>query len=315
MKAPRFRHRLEYGLLRVVTALLRLVPLGVARRVGAAIGRFGYRPLGIRRQTVERQLAAAFPGLPPGEVARLARDAYAHLGRLAIELALLPHLGPVGLRSLFEDDGDLDVVRRLAEGGRGIVLCTGHVGNWELTGAWLAMHGFPLDAVVRRMANPLFDGFLNRTRSRTGMRVVYDTDAVRALTRGLKEGRHAALVADQGVLGLASSWVNFFGRPAKTPRGPAVFALRFGAPVVFCAAILQPSGKYRFVAVEVPVAASGDREADVDETVQRFTTALERLVRRYPEQYFWHHRRWKRQPHDTPAALRDPVATELPQRS
>ena len=238
----------------------------------------------------------------------MARAAYGHLGRLAIELALLPHLKREGLAALFEDEGDLALVRRLAEGGRGIVLCTGHVGNWELTGAFLAMHGLPLDAVVRRMANPLFDGFLNRTRSRVGMKVVYDTDAVRQITRGLKEGRHAALVADQGVLGLASSFVTFFGRPAKTPRGPAVFALKFEVPVVFCAAVLQPSGRYRFMAEEIPVTKTGDRDADVDATVQGFTSALERLVRRYPEQYFWHHRRWKRQPPDTPLELRDPVA-------
>lgn len=304
---PRLRHRVEYALLRIVTTVLRAVPLSVARRVGEGIGRLGYAPLGIRRRTVERQLAAAFPGMAPAEVSRVARAAYAHLGRLAIELVLLPHLKEEGLRAMFDPDGDLEVVRRLAAGGRGIVLCTGHVGNWELTGAYLAMHGLPLDAVVRRMANPLFDAFLNRTRSRVGMRVIYDSDAVRQLTRGLKTGRHAALVADQGVLGLASSFVTFFGRPAKTPRGPAVFALKFGAPIVFCAAVLQPSGRYRFMAEEVPLASTGDRDADVDATVQRFTHALERLVRRYPEQYFWHHRRWKRQPPETPPELRDPV--------
>lgn len=309
---PKLRHRLEYGALRVITALLRLVPLGAARRVGEAIGRLGYRPLGIRRLTVERQIAAAFPGLPRAEVERLAKASYAHLGRVAIELTLLPHLRDEGIRALFEPEGDLEVIQRLAAGGRGLVLCTGHVGNWELTGAWLAMHGLPLDAVVRRMANPLFDGFLNRTRSRVGMRVVYDQDAVRTLMRGLKEGRHAALVADQGVLGLASSFVTFFGRPAKTPRGPAVFALRFGAPIVFCAAMRQPSGRYRLVAEEVPLVTTGDREADIDATVQRFTAALERLVRRYPEQYFWQHRRWKRQPPDTPPELRDPVTLPDP---
>lgn len=306
---PRLRHRAEYALLRVVTTLLRLVPLRVARRAGERIGQWGYSPLGIRRRTVERQLAAAFPGLDARDVQRLARASYAHLGRLAIELTLLPHLKREGLEALFEPGGDLAVLERLATEGRGLVLCTGHVGNWELTGAYLAMRGLPLDAVVRRMANPLFDGFLNRTRRRVGMRVVHDSDAVRELTRGLRSGRHAALVADQGVLGLASSFVTFFGRPAKTPRGPAVFAVRFRTPVVFCAAVLQPGGRYRFFAEEIPVVHTGNRDADIDRTVQNFTAALERLVRRYPEQYFWQHRRWKRQPPDTPPELRDPVAT------
>lgn len=305
---PKLKHRLEYGALRLVTGLLRALPLQAARRVGEAIGRLGYSPLGIRRKTTERQIAAAFPDLDARAVAELARRSYANLGRLAIELALLPSLSVRSVAALFETENDLHVVNELrARHGR-VVAFSGHVGNWELAGAYLAMHGVPLDVVVRRMANPLFDGFLTRTRSRTGMRVVYDTDAVRQIARGLKEGRVPGLIADQGVLGLASTFVPFFGRPAKTPRGPAVFAIRFEAPIVFCSAMLQPTGKYRFTAEEIPVAKSGDRDADVQATVANFTRALERLVRKHPDQYFWQHRRWKRQPPDTPAELRDPAA-------
>jgi KDO2-lipid IV(A) lauroyltransferase len=300
------RHRLEYALLRVFTWVARLVPLRTARRAGAALGRFGYSPLGIRRVVVERQIAAAFPGLDPAGVRQIARQSYANLGRLAIELTLLPALAGQGLEELFEEDDDFHVVADLMQRGRGLVACTGHVGNWELAGAYVA-HRYPVDAVARRMANPLFDAYVTRARSRAGMRVIYDSDSVRQITRGLKEGRVAGLVADQGVLGLASTYVPFFGRPAKTPRGPAVFALRLEVPVVFCAAILQPSGKYRFFAEEIPVTVSGDRDADVDRIVANFTRALERLVRRYPDQYFWQHRRWKRQPEGTPVELRDPT--------
>ena len=307
---PKLRHRLEYALLRSATVLLRALPLSAARRAGEVIGRFGYSPLGIRRRTVERQIAAAFPDLDATAVARLARRSYANLGRLTVELALLPTLPARSVDALFETENDLHIVNDLrARHGR-VVAFSGHVGNWELAGAYMAMHGVPIDVVVRRMANPLFDAFLTRTRSRTGMRVVYDTDAVRQVARGLKAGRVPGLIADQGVMGLASTFVPFFGRPAKTPRGPAVFAIRFDAPIVFCSAMLQPSGRYRFTAEEIPVAKSGDRDADVQATVATFTRALERLVRKYPDQYFWQHRRWKRQPPDTPVALRDPAAGE-----
>ena len=311
---PKTRHRVEYALLRVMVALLRLVPLGMARRIGEAIGRWGYSPLGIRRNTVERQVAAAFPDIDREEIRAIARQSYANLGRLAIELALLPHIGPTAFGDLFEADDDMPVVERLrARNGR-LVAFSGHVGNWELAGAYLAFRGIPLDGVARHMANPLVDGYLLRTRSRTGMRILYDTDSVRQLTRGIKEGRVAGLIADQGVLGSASTFVPFFGRPAKTPRGPAVLAMRLDAPIVFVSAILQPSGKYRFCASEVAVANTGDRDADVEATVVNFTQALEQLVRQYPGQYFWQHRRWKRQPHDTPGDVRDPVAGPLDPR-
>jgi KDO2-lipid IV(A) lauroyltransferase len=156
------------------------------------------------------------------------------------------------------------------------------------------------------MANPLFDRYLTSTRERIGMHVVRDAEAVRRTPRSLREGRAVAFVADQGVKGLASTFVPFFGRPAKTPRGPAVFALRLRVPVVLGVALRRPDGRYRLHLEPVPVDETGDRERDIDELVARYTQALERWVRRAPEQYFWHHRRWRRQPPGTPAELREP---------
>jgi KDO2-lipid IV(A) lauroyltransferase len=303
---PNVRHWTEYFLLRVVTLVLRALPLGWARAAGARIGEWGYAPFGIRRNVVERQIAAAFPGLGPGEVALVARESYRSLGRNAIELALMSYLGPAGVRQLFEPGGDDEVLLRAREEGKGMVLFSGHVGNWELAGAYVAATGIPLDAIARRLENPLVDAYVNRARRRVGMNVVYERDAVRHIMRAFSQGRAVGLVADQGS-GAASTFVPFFGRPARTPRGPAVFALRFETPIVLCAAMLQPSGKYRFVARVIPAASTGDREADVDATVGRFTSALEQLVRRYPGQYFWQHKRWKHQPAGTPAELRDPV--------
>ena len=106
-------------------------------------------------------------------------------------------------------------------------MVTGHFGNWELAGAYVAARGIPLDAIVRGMANPLFDAYINHTREEMGMTIVHDSEAVRRTPRSLRAGRAVAFVADQGVLGLASTFVPFFGRPAKTPRGAAVFAFAF----------------------------------------------------------------------------------------
>jgi KDO2-lipid IV(A) lauroyltransferase len=114
-------------------------------------------------------------------------------------------------------------------------------------------------------------------------------------------------LADQAGLHIASTFVPFFGRPAKTPRGPAVFALRLGAPVFFGVALRKPNGRYRIVAEELPLPDSGDIDRDVEELLRAYSRRLEHYVREAPEQYFWQHRRWKRQPADTPPELRDPV--------
>jgi Kdo2-lipid IVA lauroyltransferase/acyltransferase len=101
--------------------------------------------------------------------------------------------------------------------------------------------------------------------------------------------------------------VPFFGRYAKTPRGPAVFALRLQSPVLFLAPLRKPDGRFMFGIEEIPIMETGDRNTDVDRIVADYTATLERWVRRTPEQYFWHHRRWKHQRPNTPPELGDPL--------
>ena len=300
-----FSHRAEYAAIRAVVGALGSLDWRLAGSIGAKIGALGYKPLGIRRQVVEKQIAAAFPGLGERGVRRIARGAYEHLGRASIEAAILPRLGRGAVLDLFEGS-NFSIVDEAMDHRRGLILVTGHLGNWELAGAYVAARGVPIDAITRRMKNPLFDRYLTDTRSRIGMRVVHDADAVRQTPRALRENRAVAFLADQGVLGLASTFVPFFGRPAKTPRGPAVFALRLGVPIVFGTAVRQASGKYRLIFEPIEVEHTDDRDKDIDAIVARYTAVLEKWVRRYPEQYFWHHRRWRRQPAGTPPELQEP---------
>jgi KDO2-lipid IV(A) lauroyltransferase len=303
---PRLPHYVQYYALRGAVAALNQLTLRRAGRIGEWIGSLGYRPLGIRRAVVERQVRAAFPGLAEPEVLRIARASYAHLGRTSIETAVLPAYSREQVLAMFERVEGADVLARARAGGKGVLLVSGHLGNWELAGAFVAASGVPIEAVARGMENPLFDRYITRTRRALGMTVIHDADAVRRVPRAAREGHAVAMLVDQGAAGLASSWVPFFGRFAKTPRGPAVFALRLGAPVVFATALRQPSGKYVMYYEEVPVTPTGDREADVDRIVADYTGTLERWIRRAPEQYFWHHRRWKHQRPGTPPELGDP---------
>jgi KDO2-lipid IV(A) lauroyltransferase len=279
-----------------------------ATAIGENLGQLGYKPLGIRKRVVERQIAAAFPELSARAVKDLARESYRHLGRSSIETALLPSIGRDGLVDLVETVEGWEHVEQTIARGKGLILVSGHFGNWELGGAYIAARGVPLDAIVRGMANPLFDAWLNKGREELGITVVHDSEAVRRTPRALNAGRAVGFIADQGVLGLASTFVPFFGRPAKTPRGAAVFALRFEVPVIFVVAPRKPNGRYRIVFERVEIAPTGNRDKDVDAIVARYTELLEKWVRVAPEQYFWQHRRWKRQPPDTPVALRDPSA-------
>lgn len=145
-----------------------------------------------------------------------------------------------------------------------------------------------------RQANPLFDRELVRTRQNLGMRVVYRGDAPREVLRALREGRPVALLGDQNPI-RGGIPVDFFGRPAHTARGPAVLALRSDAPLFLAAALaLHGEGpRYRVEFEEVRAERRGDLDTDVRRLVQAYTHRLEEWVRRHPEQYFWHHKRWK----------------------
>jgi KDO2-lipid IV(A) lauroyltransferase len=223
------------------------------------------------------------------------------------ESAVVPSLGAEGVLAMFEAVEGWEHIERAMTAGRGLLLVTGHFGNWELAGTYMAVRGVPVDVIVRRMSNPLFDAYLNGLRLKLGMTVVYDQEAVRRTPRALGAGRAVGILADQGGKGIAAIHVPFFGRPARTPHGPAVFALRGNIPLVFVAVVREPSGRYRMSVEPVEAERTGEREADVDRLVRRYTGMLERWIRAYPEQYFWHHHRWKRQPPGTPPELGDPV--------
>lgn len=301
----RARHLLEYAFLRGVAAAL--APLGIRRAsaIGAVLGRIVYWPLGIRRGVVRRQVAACFSHSDEAERRTIVLRSYEHLGRVALETILMSRLGPDALCQLFDRVDGWDVLERARQRGNGLVLVAGHLGNWELSGAYLAARGVPVAAVAKRQENPLVEGFVNRTRRRLGMEVVLDNESVRRLPRLLKQGFALGLLADQSGLA-AATVVPFFGRPARTPRGPAVFALRFRAPIILVCAARQPDGRYVLHLEETEVSNTGDLDRDVDLTTRNFTHALERWVQRYPEQYLWAHRRWKWQPADTPPELREP---------
>lgn len=296
---PTLQHRAEYWAIRGVVSLLSQLPFAFGSRVGAALGKLGYS-LGIRSEVTESQIAFAFPDRTPDQVRSLAQESYENLGRTSIETALMERCSPADLIALFDRVDGWEHIDQALALGRGVLLVTGHLGNWELGGSYIAARGVPVDAIARHMANRVFEAYLTRVRQRFGVRVVFDEQAVRQTPRSVRENRMVGFLSDQGVGGLASTFVPFFGRMAKTPRGPAVFALRLGVPVVFVVAVRQPSGKYRLIVEPIAVRDTGDREADTQAFVELYTARLEYWVTQYPGQYFWQHRRWKYQPDGAP---------------
>lgn len=286
---------MEYLAYRTGAGLLRLAPERLALLFGEVLGWVAGVVLRIRWRTVREHLRRSFPEKDEGWRRRVARASYRHLGREAVATLRLSRTGPREVRERTRVEG-LDALRDALEWGRGAIVVTGHFGNWEVGGAALTVRGVPLDVVAQRQRNPLFDADLTGTRERLGMRVILRGRAPREVLRSLRRGRCVAIVGDQNVR-RGGLFVDFFGRPASTARGAAIFALRSHAPLFLALARREPGASgYRLTLERLSFTPSGDVEEDTLRLTRTHTRHLERAVRSTPEQYFWQHRRWKTRP-------------------
>ncbi len=296
MRGPTVRHRAEHLGYRLALGILGVLPEGMALRIGAGLGWMVGTVLRIRWRVVLDHLRLAFPDRTEAWRRSLARASFRHLGRESLATFLLGRMTREEVLERTEVQG-LDALREAVEGGRGAVVITAHFGNWEVAGAALALRGIPLDVVVQRQRNPLFNRHINGTRERLGMVVIPRNAAPREVLRSLRRGRAVAIVGDQNVR-RGGVFVDFFGRKASTARGAAVFALRTGCAVFL--GVNRNRGGYplRYLAEVKPVdfAPTGDMEEDVLRLTEIYTRYLEGEIRRTPEQYFWQHRRWKTRP-------------------
>lgn len=295
------RHRVEYALARTLEGAVAALPEGMADAFGRRLGAAVYR-MGIRRSTVEANLRLAFPEATQAWRDDIARRAYEHLGREATAMLRLAKLDPQAVIDRTVTKGWDEMEAALAE-GKGCILATGHYGNWEIAAATVASRGIPISAIVRRQGNLLVDQRLDQTRRRLGVETISQRDAPRAVPRALRKNGVVGIVADQDAR-KAGVFVPFFGVPASTHRGPALFAIRFGAPVFACVArrLPGPGVRYEVEGTRVDVPRTGDLEADVAALTAELAARLEASIRQAPEQYFWFHRRWKSKPRGEPDA-------------
>ncbi len=287
---------MEYLAYRLAVGVLRLAPERPALRLGEAMGWLAGVLFRVRWRSVTDHLRKAFPERDQEWRGRVARACFRHLGREAVATFRLGGMTLEQMRERTEVVG-LEALEAVLAEGRGAIVVTGHFGNWEMGGAALAVRGIPLDVVAQRQRNPLFDSDLNRNRARMNMSVMDRAEAPKWVLRSLREGRVVAIVGDQN-LRRGGVFVEFFGRPASTARGAAVFALRTGCPIFLGIAMREPGFPQRYRVTLEPVAftPTGDLDADAVRLTEAHTRHLEARVRRAPEQYFWQHRRWKTRP-------------------
>lgn len=276
-------------------------------RGGATVFRFTARRE--RRRTLEH-LGAAFPDTPDSWRRRVERDLALHMGCLLGEAAWLWSASADDITRMTRLHGVENLRSALAE-NRGVILVTGHCGNWEWMNLALGIAGYPLTVAAREVFEPRLDTMVRTLRGRFGGEtVVRGERAGQRLVRAIRRGAVVGLLIDQDI-NAPGAFVEFFGRPAWSPTGAAQLALRLHAPVVTGFCYRHSSGQMEIrISPAWPGAAGDTPEIAAAQMTANLTAAIEAQIRAAPAQWPWFHRRWRRQPEEGQRTWRPDQATQ-----
>lgn len=288
------RHACEYHAARLGLALIDGLGPAAACAIAERLADAAFALAGQRRRVAVGNLLRSGVAANAAQARRLARVSFRHLACVIVESLHMPRLlAAKGWEEWLAVEMPAATRALLEAPGRGVILVSGHLGNWEV-GAQVIARFKPLTGVARAMNNPRVQELLERRRMRGDFETI-DKHAAHPmqLVRALRRGRVLALLTDQHARNNGVR-VSFFGQPAWTYTTPAVLHLLTGAPIVFGYSLRTGLLRYRFVLSEPLCYAAGtEREADVLRITQSLAARLEAAIRACPGQYLWMHRRWK----------------------
>ncbi|MBI1912336.1 MAG: lysophospholipid acyltransferase family protein [Deltaproteobacteria bacterium] len=288
-----------FSLLKIISFLLGHMPLGLVHILGRVFGRLIYKYDKKRRKITLDNIDRAYRDeLTQEKKQEIAQKVFVNLAKMFFEFTRIPWLNQKSFIKLVKVHGTENLAKAL-EKKKGVILCTGHFGNWELFGASFGHIGFKLDVVARELDSPVLEQFVKWVRTRSGNVIISKNRAMRKLMRRLADNGIVTILLDQNVALAEGVFVDFFSVPACTNKGPALLAATTGAAVVPAFIIRHGSGYRLEIQKELELTFTGDRERDALENTARCTKAIEDIVRKHPEQWFWVHRRWKTRPPQT----------------
>ncbi|HUF03508.1 MAG TPA: lysophospholipid acyltransferase family protein [Aridibacter sp.] len=297
-KRSSFRLKMEAAAVRMVFAALRLFPLRMSMAIGRGIGRAVSRMVPRLRKTAERNLEIAMPELTEDRRREIIAGTYGSLGRQLGFVAHFPMFKPEDIRDLVEVVGKNENFDPAFEEGRGVLFFTGHFGSWEVFSLLPAAFGYEMNILVRRIDNPLVEGLIDSLRTRFGTVTLGKRQSGRRLYRILEKGGLLGILADLNAQHRDGVFVDFFGVPASTTKSMAKIALKTRTVVLPAFAVWEKDKRRYVVYLEPPIdyEVTDDREKDIQELTRKITEAVERFVRKYPEQWLWIHKRWNTRP-------------------
>ena len=292
----RHRRGLAFGAVRALAGIARLLPRRGALGLFGGAGRLFFE-LGLDRHGRERaleNLRRVFGDtMDERDIRRLCGRAYSMLARSAADALRLGGLTREAAERLVEARG-IERLEAAYREGRGVICVTGHIGNWELLGAYCSLQGYPVSVVATSLRDPRFDEMIVGIRESVGIDNIPRGASPRRLVSALRRGRILGILMDQNTA-VAGIPADFLGTEAHTPVGPASLALATGAVVLPMAIYWIDGARYVVeVGERVPVERTGDRDRDLREVTERLNRELSRFILEHPDQWVWMHDRWRR---------------------
>ncbi len=231
----------------------------------------------------------------PQQIKALARAVFVHFATVFVDVVRMPVIIRSGINELVSTEGT-EHLDRAFKAGKGVILTTCHFGNFELLGAWMAQNGYPMKAIGTALFDPRLDQILVEIRKCSGNTPISRGKSTREIIRTLKKGEAVGMLIDQDTKS-QGVFVNFFGKPAHTPTGPAVLAHRLNVPIIPAFMYLKEDFSYHLECQPpLDLVRTNDEASDIIVNTQKISDAYEAMIRRYPEQWVWMHKRWKTQP-------------------
>ncbi|MBS1787581.1 MAG: lysophospholipid acyltransferase family protein [Acidobacteria bacterium] len=295
------RSYIEFAIAWLILHGVRLLPRWLAIKGGKAVGAIAYTVLPHLRRNAEANLRLAFPNSTATERQQIKRGTFRNLGRLLGEVSQFPKLNRQNIESVVSYVGLENFLDAVAT-GRGVILLTGHIGAWELSVFAHSVYGHPMSFLARRVDNPLVEQLAEANRTRFGNRSIDKKNSVREVLKTLKSGGVVGILADLNSSREEGVFCDFFGIPACTTAGVATLALRTGAIVLPGYIVWDEAANIHRLHFEPPVETinTGNRDEDVQANTANYTKVIESIVRRYPDQWLWIHRRWRTRPEGEP---------------
>jgi len=285
------RNRLEYAAVVCALATLEYAPRDVAERLARLYSRLLDLAIPRLRRVARRNLTLAFPQMDEAGRESIIDGVFRSIARIFLSFARFPRIRRDTLDQWIRCEG-MEHFTAARAGGRGVLFATAHLGNWELSAFAHALIAGPMHVVVRPLDNPLLDTLVRRRRSLSGNRVIAKRDFARTIFKALTLNEAVGLLIDQNAAVEEGEFVNFFGVPASAGTGFARIAARSGATVIPGFALWEETEGRYVLRFYPPVELTGDAVRDT----QALQSQLEAVIRQYPDQWLWIHRRWKTRP-------------------